>query len=124
MLNDPYQQKIYDRNELETKTFLLIYCSADVSFRFLGRKLEVVFLHDSAVGSGQSTERKTKNLGNIGLDIKTDLREFGKQSSSRRTSEGLRATTLKQYKGTSNNNPIMSKQFINPCSILQQYSLS
>jgi hypothetical protein len=99
---------------------ILEYCLNDVSFRFLGRNLEVVFLHDSAVGSGQPIERKTKNLGNIGIDIKTDLREFDKQSSSRRTSEGLRATTLKQHKETSNNNPMKLKQIINPCTILQK----
>jgi hypothetical protein len=33
------------------------------------------------VGSGQPTERKTKTLGNIGLDIETDLREFEKRKS-------------------------------------------
>jgi hypothetical protein len=43
--------------------------STGVSFQFLGRKLAVVSLQDSAVGSGQPTEIKTKNLGNIGLNI-------------------------------------------------------
>jgi hypothetical protein len=53
--------------------------STGVSFQFLGRKFTVVSLHDSPVGSGQPTEIKTKNLGNIGLDIETDWREFEKE---------------------------------------------
>jgi hypothetical protein len=52
--------------------------STGVSIQFLGRNLEDVSLNDSAVGSGQSTERKTKNLENIGLDIETDLKEIEK----------------------------------------------
>jgi hypothetical protein len=55
-----------------------------VSFRYLGIELEVVFFHDSHVGSGKHTERKTKNLGNIGLDIKADLREFDEENPSRK----------------------------------------
>jgi hypothetical protein len=48
------------------------------------------------VGSGQPTEIKTKNLGNIGLDIETVLREFEKENPSRRICEGLKATSFKQ----------------------------
>jgi hypothetical protein len=96
-------------NDLEAKVFLLKYCLNHMSFRFLGSVLEVVFLHDGAVGSGQPTERKTENLGNIGLDIQIDFKEFDKQSSSRKTSEGLRTTTLEQHKGTANNNSMKSK---------------
>jgi hypothetical protein len=76
------------------------FLSTDVSYRFLVRKLEVASLNDIAVRSGQHTERKTKNLGNIGLDIETDLREFDKENSSRRISEGLRATALEQQPET------------------------
>jgi hypothetical protein len=52
------------------------FLPTDVSFRILGRFLEVVSLNDNAVRSGQTTEIKTKKLGNIGLDIQTDLRDF------------------------------------------------
>jgi hypothetical protein len=62
--------------------------STGVSFQYLGCEAEDVSLNDSAVGSGQPTERKTKNLGNIGLDIETDWREFEKENTSRRISEG------------------------------------
>jgi hypothetical protein len=48
------------------------------------------------VGEGQHTERKTANLGNIGLDIETDLREFEKENPSRRISEGLEAISSEQ----------------------------
>jgi hypothetical protein len=57
--------------------FLLF--STDASFQFLRRNLEVVFLNDSAMWSGQPAEIKTKNLRNIGLDIKTDLRVWGQR---------------------------------------------
>jgi hypothetical protein len=66
------------------------------SYQFMRRFLEVLSLNDSAVGSGQSTEIKTKNIGNIGLYIEIDLMEFDKDNSSRRISEGLRARPLKQ----------------------------
>jgi hypothetical protein len=56
------------------------------------------------VRSGQPTERKTKNLGNIGLDIETDLREIEEQNPSRMISEGLEATTSKQQQGPSARN--------------------
>jgi hypothetical protein len=46
-------------------------------------------------------QRKTKNLGNIGLVIETDLREFEKEKPSRRISEGLEATSSEQQQGTS-----------------------
>jgi hypothetical protein len=36
--------------------------------------------------------KKTKNLGNIGLDIETDLREFEKENTSQKISEGVEAT--------------------------------
>jgi hypothetical protein len=62
--------------------------------------LEVVSLNDSAVGSGQPKERKTKNLGNIGLDIETDLREIEEENPSRRIIEGLEATSFEQKLGT------------------------
>jgi hypothetical protein len=67
---------------------LIIFLPTDASFRNLGRVIEVVFLNDSAVGSGQPTEIKTKNLGNMGLNIENDLRDFDKENSSRRMSEG------------------------------------
>jgi hypothetical protein len=47
-----------------------------------GKYFEVVSLNDSAVESGQPTERKIKNLLNIGPDIETDLREFDEENSS------------------------------------------
>jgi hypothetical protein len=52
------------------------------------------------VGSGQPTERKTKNLGNIGLDNKTDLGKVDEENSSRRISEGSEATSSEQNEGT------------------------
>jgi hypothetical protein len=61
------------RSYIRTFTQQLITLSTGVSFQFLRRIIEVVSLYDSTVGSGQTTERKTKNIGNIGLDIKTDL---------------------------------------------------
>jgi hypothetical protein len=82
----------------------LITLSTGVSFQILGRQIEVVSLHDSAVGSGQATERKTKNLGNIRLDIETDLREFEKENPSRRINEGLEITSSEQQQGTSARN--------------------
>jgi hypothetical protein len=48
------------------------------------------------VRSGQPTEIKRKNLGTIGLDIETDLREFEEKISSQRINEGSKATTLEQ----------------------------
>jgi hypothetical protein len=89
-------------NQIIPKRFIqeviqfLITLSTGVSFQFLGRKIEVVSLHDSAVGSGQSTERKIKNLGNIGLDYEIDLREYEKENSSRRISKGLEAILSEQ----------------------------
>jgi hypothetical protein len=76
-----------------------IFLPTNVSFRFLG-SMRVVSMHDSAVGSGQPTERKTKNLGNLGLDIKEDLKEFDKENSSRKIREGLMATTIEQQQGS------------------------
>jgi hypothetical protein len=90
--------------------------STEVSIQHLRRKLEVVVLNDSAVGSGQPTERKTKNLGNIGLDIKTDLRVIEKENPSRRISEGLEATRSEQQHGTSARNNESKKTRI-PISI-------
>jgi hypothetical protein len=52
------------------------------------------------MGSGEHTEKKTKNLGNIGLDIETDLRDFEKKNSSRRISEGSGATSPGQQQGS------------------------
>jgi hypothetical protein len=51
------------------------------------------------VGSSQPTEIKTKNLENLGLDKETDLRDFEKENSSRRISEGPGATTPEQQQG-------------------------
>jgi hypothetical protein len=76
------------------------FLPTDASFRILGRKLEVVSLHESAVGSGQPTEIKTKNLGNLGLDIETDLRDFEEENSSGRISEAPGATTPEQQQGS------------------------
>jgi hypothetical protein len=102
----PNQQliQIIPRRFIQAITQQLTTLSTGVSFQFLGRKLEVVSLYDSAVGLGQPTERKTKNLGNIGLDIETDLREIEKQNPSQRISEGLEATTSEQQHGTSARN--------------------
>jgi disulfide oxidoreductase YuzD len=52
------------------------FLPTDASFRILERYKEVVSINDNAVGSCKPTEKKTKNLGNIGLDIETDLRDF------------------------------------------------
>jgi hypothetical protein len=52
------------------------------------------------VGSGQPTEIKTKNLGNIGLDIETDLRDLDKENSYRRIREGSGVTTPEQQQGS------------------------
>jgi hypothetical protein len=38
----------------------------------------------------QTTHRIIKNIGNIGLDFETDLREFDKENSSQRITDGLR----------------------------------
>jgi hypothetical protein len=60
----PYQQlnqaipKIYKQLFSQHSTLL----STGVSIQFLGRKLEVVSLYDSAVGSGPPTERKRKSI--------------------------------------------------------------
>jgi hypothetical protein len=124
MLTDFFQRRVYDKNDTEAKIFLLEYCLNDVSFRFLGRKLEVVFLHDCPVVLSQPTERKRKNLGSIGLDIKTDLREFDKQSSSRRTSESLRAMMLEQHKGTSNNSPMKLSQLFSTTNLNQSHKFN
>jgi hypothetical protein len=83
----PHIQTFSEANIYQYKLFL-ISLSTGVSIQFLGRKLEVVSLNNSAVGSGQPAERKTKILGNIGLDIATDLREIEKQNTSRRISQG------------------------------------
>jgi hypothetical protein len=91
MLTQQLNQAV-PRSYTQTFTQQLMTLSTGVSFQFLGRIIEVIDLYDSAVESGQPTERKTKNLGNIGLDIETDLREFEK-NPSRRISEGLEATT-------------------------------
>jgi hypothetical protein len=71
-----------------------MFLSTDASYQFMRRFLEVVSLNDSAVGSGQPTEIKTKNIGNIGLYIEIDLMEFDKNNSSRRISEDLKATSF------------------------------
>jgi hypothetical protein len=76
------------------------FLPTDASFRILGRYKEVVSINDSAVGSGQPTEKKTKNLGNLGLDIETDLRDFEEKNSSRRISEGSGATTPEHQQGS------------------------
>jgi hypothetical protein len=100
--SDPLQMLNQQNNQAIPSIFtqaiiqLLISLSTEVSIQFLGRKLEIVSLNDSAVGSGQHTERKTKNLGNIGIDIETDLREIEKENPSQRISEGLEATTSEQ----------------------------
>jgi hypothetical protein len=102
----PHQQlnpEIPDAIIQSSKLFLKSL-STGVSIQYLGRKLEVVLINDSAVGSGQPTERKTKNLGNIGLDIKTDLRVIEKENPSRRINESLEATTAKQEHRTSARN--------------------
>jgi uncharacterized FlaG/YvyC family protein len=101
-----YQQLIQSIPRRYTQSFShqLTTLSTGVSIQFLGRKKEVVSLHDSAVGTGQPIERKTKNLGNIGLDIETDLREFEKENTSRRISESLEATSSEQQQGTSARN--------------------
>jgi hypothetical protein len=80
----------------------------------MGRKIDVVLINDSAVRSDQSTERKSKNLGNIELDIKTDLMEFEKENPSRRISEGLEVTTSEQRQRTSARN--MRKRILNQIS--------
>jgi hypothetical protein len=56
------------------------------------------------VGSGQPTERKTKNFGNIGLDIEIDLREIDKENSSRRISNDSGSTTPEQHGTLARNN--------------------
>jgi hypothetical protein len=76
------------------------FLPTDASFRILGRNKEVVSLHDSAVGSGQPTEIKTKNLGNLRLDIETDLKDFEEENSSRRIRESPGATTPEQQQGS------------------------
>jgi hypothetical protein len=76
------------------------FLPTDASFRILGSYKEVVSINDSAVGSGQPTEKKTKNLGNIQLDIETDLRDFEEKNSSRRISKGSGATSLGQQQGS------------------------
>jgi hypothetical protein len=58
---------------------------------------------------------KNKNLGNIGLDIETDLREFEKENSSRRICEDLKSTTSEQQQGTSASNVLESKLFEEIC---------
>jgi hypothetical protein len=78
-LNQSIPEAVIHINNLFHKSL-----STGVSIQYLERKLEVAFLNDSAVGSGQPTERKTKNLGSIGLDIKTDLRVIEKENTSRR----------------------------------------
>jgi hypothetical protein len=52
---------------------------------------------------GQANPQR-KKIGNIGIDIETDLREIEKQNPSRRISECLEATTSKQQRGTSARN--------------------
>jgi hypothetical protein len=76
------------------------FLPTDASFRILGRLLEVVSLIDSAVGSGQPTEKKTKKFGNIGLDIETDLRDFEEEKSSLRISESSGAMPPEQQQGS------------------------
>jgi hypothetical protein len=98
-LNQSIPEAVIHTNILFPKSL-----SPGVSIQYLGRKLEVVFLNDSAVESGQPTERKTKNLGNIGLDIKTDLRVIEKENPSGIISEGSEATTSEQQHGTSARN--------------------
>jgi hypothetical protein len=77
------------------------FLPTNASFQILGRVKEVVSINDRAVGSGQPTEIKTKNLGILGLDIETDLRDFEEKNSSRRISEGPGATTPEQQQGSS-----------------------
>jgi hypothetical protein len=99
MLTQQLNQAI-PRSCIQISTQQLMTLSPGVSFQFLGRKIEVVILHDSAVGSGQPTEGKTKNLGNIGLDIETDLRDSEEKNSSGRISEGPGATSPGQQQGS------------------------
>jgi hypothetical protein len=49
-------------------------------------------------------KKKNKNLGNIGFDMGTELREFEKENPSRRISEGLEAMSSEQQQGTSARN--------------------
>jgi hypothetical protein len=69
MLSQQFYQSI---SEEFLKSIYQTTLSTGVSFQFLGSKLAVVSLHDSAVGSDQPIVIKTKNLGNLGLDIETD----------------------------------------------------
>jgi hypothetical protein len=46
------------------------------------------------MGSCQTTEIKTKNLGTMELDIEADLREFDEENSSRRIDDGSEATSI------------------------------
>jgi hypothetical protein len=61
--------------------------------------------------------RKTKNLGNIGLDIETDLWEFEKENPTLRISEGLEATTSQQQQGTSGKN--VEKRILNQNKLMK-----
>jgi hypothetical protein len=79
MLIQTFDQVYKYRNTSSFDPFPLKHLPTDVSYQFLGRKLEVVSLNDSSVESGQPTEIKTKNLGNNRLDIETDLKEFDKE---------------------------------------------
>jgi hypothetical protein len=77
-----------------------IFLPTNVSCQFPNVELEVILSNDSAVGSSQPTERKTKNLRNIGLDDKTDLEKFDEANSSRRISKSSEATRSEQKEGT------------------------
>jgi hypothetical protein len=88
MLNQEVIIQPIPRSFIQKLYQCLISLSTGVSFQFLGSEAEDVSLNDSVVGLGQPTERKTKNLWNIGLDIETVLREFEEENPSRRISEG------------------------------------
>jgi hypothetical protein len=60
---------------------------------------------------------KQKNLGNIRLDIETDLKEFEKENPSRRISDGFEATTSEQQQGTSARN--VEKRILNQNKLLK-----